>query len=286
MHLVWSYGTILAKTAVGSSFERQSTGNTVGMAEELVRQGIFTTEVLEFLRVCILARLNLAIAGPPRSGKRMLLHTLVDLISSDGQILAIQNPDEPSLECKGITTLRANLHPDQGKHRIPRDYLLTLAPKMHPQGLLLDGVDGSEAVALLKLLLAMDGVWFSIIAESPEDALDRLEDWVLVHGAELGADMIRRILSTSLHLVIQLGKARDGVPTIVSLTEVGEIERDAPALRDIFVRQNLGLKETASRGVLRPTGIKPHFLDRMEMLGISIPEGIFIQPHSKNGAAS
>jgi hypothetical protein len=67
---------------------------------------------------------------------------------------------------------------------------------------------------------------------------------------------------------------------------VGQVETDAPALRDIFVRQNLGLKETAPRGVLRPTGIKPHFLNRMEMLGISIPEGIFIQPHSKNGAAS
>lgn len=256
------------------------------MAEELVRQDIITTEVLEFLRVCILARLNLAIAGPPRSGKRMLLHALVDLAGGNGQILAIQNPDEPSLECKGITTLRANLHPDQGKHGIPRDYLLTLAPKMHPQGLLLDGVDGSEAAALLKLLLAMDGVWFSIIAECPKDALSRLENLVLLHGAELGTDMIRRILSTSLHLIIQLGKPQDGAPTIVSLTEVVEVERDAPALRDIFVRQNMRLEETASRGLLRPTGIRPHFIDRMEMLGISIPEGIFIQPPSKRGAAS
>ena len=267
---------MVAHTAVGTSQDDHSAGITAFKAEGLVRQGFVTAQALAFLRACVQARLNLAISGPPGSGKRSLLYALVSLADCDGQILAIQNPDEPALERKGITTLRANLDPPEGQQRITRHYLLTIVPKMQPQGLVLDRVDGAEAVPLLKLLLAMNGVIFSIVAESPEDTLCKLESWGLLHGNGLDSRAIRRILSTSLDLIIQLVKRDTESAVVASLTEVIEFESDTPTLRDIFLLQDVQRHEAEPGGELRPTGTKPQFLDRLKMLGISLPKDAFV----------
>ncbi len=254
--------------------------------EILAEHAIITPQTFEFLKACLAAKLNLAISGPSRSGKRKLLHALVSLLPSDEQILAIQNPDEPPMTGKRITTLRANLSPGHGKHIITRHYLLNLVPKMHPQRLLLDRVQGREAVPLLKMLFAMDGVVFSIVADSPKDALSNLERMLLLSEAGLDISMIRRVLCSSLDMIIQLQRLRDGSATIVNLTEVPEMEDDTIVLREIFLHQEIKQKERAPSGLLRPTGIRPQFSDRMEMLGISLPDEMFISPSNKKGAAS
>lgn len=247
-------------------------------ARSLVERGIITVCALEFLEICLASRLNLAISGPSQSGKRALLHSLVPYMAGDGQILAVQNPDEPSLERPGITSLRAHLESGDGSPSISRQYLLTLVPKMHPMGLLLDRVQGAEAVPLIRLLLAMDGVMFSIVAESPADALLTLENLARVHGENLEPGLTRRILSTALQVIVQLGTVRDGGTVVVSVTEVAEAEEGRHVLRDIFVYRDPELPDNGEAGRedrLRPTGVRPLFLDRIETLGIQIPEHIF-----------
>ncbi len=260
---------------MGTSQDDQSTPSTVLEADDLVQQGFITVGGLRFLRACIQARLNIAISGSACTGKWTLLQALASLVDDDGQLLAVQNPQEPPLERKGVTSLRANLHPPDGLQRVTRHYLLTIAPKMHPQGLILDKVEGAEAVPLLKLLLAMDLVLFSIAAESPRDALSKLEDWGLLHGGELDRRMIRRILSTSLDLIIHLVRSNEGSPVVSSITEVVEWETDAPTLRDIFLLKDVEPQEREPGPELRPTGTKPQFLDRLTTLGISLPEDFF-----------
>lgn len=260
---------------MGTSQDDQSTPISVLKADDLVQQGFITAGALTFLDACIQARLNIAISGPPHSGKWTLLQALLSLVNADGQLLAIQNPQEPPLERKGVTVLRANLHPPEGLQRVTRHYLLTIAPKMHPQGLILDKVEGAEAVPLLKLLVAMDLVIFSIVAESPEDTLLKLEDWGLLHGVELNRRMIRRILSTSLDLIIHL-RGNEGSPVVSSITEVMEWETNGPTLRDIFVREDVEPQEGERSAELQPTGTRPQFLDRLEMLGTSLPEDFFV----------
>ena len=244
-------------------------------AEGLIQQGVITPQALEFLEACLQVRLNLAISGPPESGKRRLLQALLSLLPDDEQALAIQNPDEPPLEMRGITTLRASLSPSKGKHLITRYYLLSLAPKMHPQRLLLDRVQGSEALPLLKLLFAMNGVVFSIVADSPKDALVSLEKMIVLSEGGLDVNVIRRILSTSLDLIIQLEGAQAGFAKVVNLTELSEIEDDAIVLRDIFLRREINEAKDKSLSLLSPTGIRPRFIDRMQALGICLPMEMF-----------
>ncbi len=257
----------------------QSSDKASPDAGSLVEKGILTGRALDFLELCLSSRLNLAVSGPPGSGKRALLHSLIPYMAGDGQILAVQSPDEPSLERPGITSLRAHLESEDGGPGISRHYLLSLVPKMHPTGLLLDRVAGAEAVALIRLLLTMDGVMFSIVAESPADALLTLETLARTHaeGAEPG--LAGRILSTALQLIVQLGTVRDGGTVVVSLTEVAEAEEGCRVLRDIFAYQGPELPENRGIGPgehLRPTGVRPLFLHRIETLGIPVPEHIFL----------
>jgi pilus assembly protein CpaF len=258
---------------VNASPEPQSATGTSLEAESLVEQGVLTAQALEFLRACIEARLNLAISGAEGSGKRMLLHALSSYLVDDGEVLAIQNPDEPSLDRRGITVLQAHLDGDGAKPAIHRHYLLSLVPKMHPTGLILDRVEGAETIPLLRLLFAMHGVLFTIVADSARDALLRLEELARAHGDGSASVLSARMLSSGLDLVVHLGKRPEGLPVALSLTEVAEGEDDSHLLREVFTCGRLD--ENQSPRSLRPTGLKPLFLSRTESLGISMPDDLF-----------
>ena len=229
--------------------------------DDLVQHGVITPKAMEFLEGCLVARLNVAISGPPDSGKSTLLWALLSLLTEDEEVLVVQNPDDPCLEGRRITTLRANLSLDRDGPGISRRYLLSLAPKMHPRGLVVDRVQGLEAVPLLRLLFAMDGIVFSIAADSPEDAVCNLEEMVLLTETRLDSSIVRRVLSQSLDLIIQVDRARDGGTKIVSLTEVVGVESDSLMLRNIFFLRTVDEGGTESVNLLVPTGIQPQFMD-------------------------
>jgi pilus assembly protein CpaF len=243
-------------------------------------KGLLTGRALEFVEACLQARLNMAISGPAGSGKRALLYSLASDLDLDGQILVVQSPDEPSLECRGITSLRARLPDQDGSPGITRSYLLTLVPKMHPTGLILDRVDGAEVAPLLPLLLAMDGIVFSIIADSPLNALLKLEALADAHGAQGQRSVTRRILSAGLHLILQLDLPSGGSARAISLTEILGPDQEQYSLRDIFACEDSQVGSSGpqpDREGLRPTGVKPSFLHRMETLGVELGDHLFSQ---------
>ena len=249
--------------------------------DDLVQHGVITPKAMEFLEGCLVARLNVAISGPPDSGKRTLLCAILSLLTEDEEVLVVQNPDDPCLEGRRITSLRANLSLGREGPGISRRYLLSLAPKMHPRGLVVDRVQGLEAVPLLRLLFAMDGIVFSIAADSPEDAVRNLEEMVLLTETRLDSSIVRRVLSQSLDLIIQVDRARDGDTKIVSLTEVVGVESDSLMLRNIFFLRTVDEGGTESVNLLVPTGIQPQFMDRLEMRGVCLPAEMFTQTDEK-----
>jgi Flp pilus assembly CpaF family ATPase len=265
-------------TGVNDSTEHQSAESIALDAEKLNRAGVLPSHALELLQAALAARLNVAISGPEGSGKRNLLHSLVPYMACDGQILAVQNPDEPLLERRGVTSLRAHPDAEDDCPRIGRRYLLSLVPRMHPTGLILDRVSGAEAVPLLRLLLSMDGIVFSIAAESPQDVLDTLVNLERVYGERQDSGLAIRILSTALQLVVQLDTARDGSSLVVSLTEVAQAEDGCHVLREIFTGGELEPPDDGEAGsprTLCATGVRPLFLRRLEELGIPVPDHIF-----------
>jgi pilus assembly protein CpaF len=244
----------------------------------LVIGGILTRRALEFLEACVYSRLNVAVCGPEGCGKRAVLHALVSCMDSDGQILAVQNPDERWLEHKSVTPLRARLGPEGGAPGISRRYLLSLVPKMHPTGLIVDQVEGEEVVALLQLLLNMDGIIFSVTAESAVDALRKLEELARLHGTDARPSVIRRILSTDLQLVVELSKLPSGRATAVRFAEVRETDQGHYSLCDIFVSADEEVQADGAADTqcaLRPTGALPVFLSRMTALGICLTDNFF-----------
>jgi pilus assembly protein CpaF len=280
LHLLLPSDRICGTKAVDDSPRHPSSIGTPPDAGGLIERGVLTAQALEFLKACFAARLNLAISGVEGSGKRVLLHALASCLASDGQILAVQNADEPSLEREGITALKAHADPDDSGPGISRHYLLSLVPKMHPTGLILDRVEGDEAILLLRLLFTMNGVLFTIVADSPQDALLRLEELGVAHGEGLDSGLTKRMLSTGLDLIIQLGRSPNSSSAVFSLTEVAEAQQDDRLLREIFARGSLegseaAKTETGGQSPLRPTGVKPLFLDRVESLGISLPNHLF-----------
>jgi Flp pilus assembly CpaF family ATPase len=202
-------------------------------------------------------------------------------MADDGQIVAVQNPGEPSLEARAFTSLRAHPDGEEGAPGITRRYLLSLVPKMHPTGLILDRVEGPEAASLLRLLLVMDGVVFSIDAESPQDVLRTLERQACEHGEGIQPLIAKRMLSTGLDLIIQLGSPMEGNCEVLGITEVAEAEEEGQVLRDIFTCEGEGpieYQQGPSMCRLRPTGKRPSFLSRIEALGIGVSEHLFAEP--------
>jgi pilus assembly protein CpaF len=278
LHHLRESDRIVGNLAVNASPEPQPATGTSLEAESLVEKGVLTAQALEFLRACIWARLNVAISGAEGSGKRMLLHALSSCLVNDGEVLAVQNPEEPSLDRKGITVLQAHLDGDGPGPGINRHYLLSLVPKMHPTGLIIDRVEGVEAMPLLRLLFAMNGVLFTIVADSAHDALLRLEQLAIAHAGSTDAVLTGRMLSTGLDLVVHLGEWPEGLPIALSLTEVAEADDESHVLREIFTLERSDESQAAereSRSPLRPTGLRPLFLGRMESLGISFPDDLF-----------
>lgn len=244
----------------------------------LVKQGVLTRRALEFLEACVYSRLNVAVCGPHGCGKRAILHALVSSMNCDGQILAVQNPDEPWLEHKSVTPLRARLPTEDDGPGISRRYLLGLVPKMHPTGLIVDQVEGEEVVALLQLLLTMDGVLFSVNAGSAMDALLKLEELALLHGTDVRPSVIRRVLSTTLHLIVQLDESPSGQATALRLAEVRETDQDDYSLCDIFLSTDDEVQADGAADLqcaLRPTGARPMFLSRMRALGVCLGDDLF-----------
>jgi pilus assembly protein CpaF len=244
--------------------------------EKLIEIGTITPEAVEFLKACIIARLNIVISGGTGSGKTTLLNVLSGFIPNDERIITIENAAELQLRQEHVVTLETRPPNIEGKGEVTMRDLVINALRMRPDRIIVGEVRGGEALDMLQAMnTGHDGSLTTLHANSPRDALSRLETMVLMAGIEIPIKAIRQQIASALDLIVHVERLRDGSRKVVQITEVQGMEGDTIVLQDIFVFEQTGIEDGKIVGRLRPTGIRPKFMEKIEAAGIYLPPDIF-----------
>ncbi len=244
--------------------------------EQLVQLGTVTAESLQFLKACVESRLNIVISGGTGSGKTTLLNVLSGFIPSDERILTIENAAELQLRQEHVVTLESRPPNIEGRGEITIRQLVVNALRMRPDRIIVGEIRDDAALDMLQAMnTGHDGSMTTLHSNSPRDTLSRLETMVLMAGMELPVRAIREQVTSAIDMVIHQERMRDGSRKVVSVTEVSGMEGDVITTTDIFVFEQTGFENGKVLGRLRPTGLRPKFMDKIEGSGIHLPPSIF-----------
>jgi pilus assembly protein CpaF len=243
---------------------------------DLVRNGSLSDEMAEFMQSCVRARLNLIVSGGTGSGKTTLLNVLSSFIPDDERIVTIEDAAELQLNKDHLVSLEARPANIEGKGRVTIRDLVSNALRMRPDRIVVGEVRGGEALDMLSAMnTGHDGSMTTAHANSPRDVLARLETMVLMAGMDLPLKAVRDQISKAVDLVVQAARLQDGTRRITHISEIQGMEGDVITMQDIFEFEQTGFREGRVIGQLRPTGIRPKFVERFAALGIDLPLNLF-----------
>lgn len=243
---------------------------------ELIEKGTFTAEFVELIKACVQGKLNILISGGTGTGKTTLLNVISAFIHTDERILTIEDAAELQLRQKHVIRLETRPPNIEGRGEVTRRDLVINALRMRPDRILIGEVRGGEALDMLQAMnTGHEGSMTTVHANSPRDALHRLETMVLMAGFDLPLRAIREQISSALDLIIQLDRARDGVRRVVSVVEIQAMEGDVVVTQEIFRFEATGVRDGQTLGTFRPTGIRPKFTEKLEKAGLFLPPKVF-----------
>ncbi len=244
--------------------------------EDLIRYGSISEEVAEFLRACVVSRLNIVVSGGTGSGKTTLLNILSGYIPDDERIVTVENAAELQLKQEHVVTLESRPPNIEGKGEVSIRDLVINCLRMRPDRIVVGECRGGEALDMLQAMnTGHDGSLTTLHANTPRDALKRLETMVLMAGMELPVRAIREQIASAVQLIVQQERMRDGSRKVTYVTEVQGMEGDVIVTSDIFEFVQAGFEAGKVIGRLRPTGIRPKFMKQIEETNIFLPPEIF-----------
>jgi pilus assembly protein CpaF len=247
--------------------------------EDLIRFGTATPEMFEFLEACVKARLNIFVSGGTGSGKTTELNILSSFIPDDERIVTIEDAAELQLRQEHVITLESRPSNIEGKGAVPIRELVRNALRMRPDRIIVGECRSGEALDMLQAMnTGHDGSMSTGHANSPRDMLSRLETMVLMAGMDLPLRAIREQIASAVDLIVHQNRLKDGSRKIVNITEVQGMEGDVIVMQDIFVFEQTGVVEGKIEGKLRPTGIRPKFVEKFDAAGIHLPPNVFGSP--------
>src|ERR1700694_3834975 len=246
---------------------RKFSASPYGM-DDLIRFGSLSLEAAAFLRASVMARANLLISGGSSSGKTTLLNALATSIPEDERIVTIEEAAELRLPQGHVCRLECI---QAGEKTMTVRQLVRHAVRMRPDRLIVGEVRGGEALDMLQAMnTGHDGAMSTIHANSPRDALSRMETLVLMAGLDLPVRAIRQQVRGAIHLVVHVGRLADGRRKFLSIAELTGFEDQTIALQELFVSETGGAAQGRTR--LAPTGIRPQIMDKIHQLGRLYPK--------------
>jgi pilus assembly protein CpaF len=231
----------------------------------------------DFLRACVLGRLNIIISGGTGSGKTTFLNVLSGFIPEEERIVTIEDAAELQLQQDHVVRLETKLASTEGHGAVSIRELVRNSLRMRPDRIVVGECRGGEALDMLQAMnTGQDGSLTTIHANSPRDALSRLETLVMMAGMDLPLKIVRQQISSAVDVIVQMSRLRGGARTITAIAEVAGMEGDVIVLSDIFKLNQTGVDpEGKIIGQHKATGIRPLFGPRLEAAGFKLGADIF-----------
>jgi pilus assembly protein CpaF len=243
---------------------------------QLVEFGSVTQTMVEFLRACVLARLNIVISGGTGSGKTTLLNVLSSFIPEDERIVTVEDAAELQLQQEHVVRLETKVASTDGRGAVTIRDLVRNCLRMRPDRIIVGECRGGEALDMLQAMnTGHDGSLTTVHSNSPRDCLARIETLVLMAGMDLPVKVIRQQIASAVDLIVQQTRLKDGSRKVTAITEVAGMEGDTVVLTDVFKFEQTGVKDGKIQGDLKPTGIRPLFMPRLEAAGLKLGPEVF-----------
>jgi pilus assembly protein CpaF len=261
---------------VGPTITIRKFSATPFTVNDLVGFGTATSEMFDFLRACVEAKLNIFVSGGTGSGKTTTLNVISSFIPEEERIITIEDAAELQLDQRHVVTLEARPPNLEGTGEITIRDLLRNSLHMRPDRIIVGECRSGEALDMLQAMtVGQEGSLSTGHANSPPDMLRRLETMVLMAGVDLPLRSIREQIASAVDLIVHTARLKDGTRKIVNITEVYGIEEDEILLHDIFEFEQTGYVDGKIEGNLKPTGIRPTFMPRFKQRAIPLPEDEF-----------
>jgi pilus assembly protein CpaF len=245
--------------------------------DQLIEYGSITRNMADFVRACVIGRLNIIISGGTGSGKTTLLNVLSGFIPENERIVTIEDAAELRLQQDHVVRLEVKPIDLEGLHSVTIRDLVRNSLRMRPDRIIVGEVRGGEALDMLQAMnTGHDGSLTTLHANSPRDTISRLETMCLMSGMELPLKVVREQIAAAIDLIIQQTRLKDGARKVTSITEVAGMEGDTVVMTEIFRFEQTGLDPDGKvLGELKPTGIRPLFGPRLEMAGFKLTPEMF-----------
>jgi pilus assembly protein CpaF len=246
-------------------------------ADDLLHNNTLTPSMLELLRGCVKARLNILVSGGTGAGKTTFLNVLSSYISNRERIVTVEDAAELQLHQDHVVRLETRPANIEGRGAIAQRQLVINSLRMRPDRIIVGEVRGEEALDMLQAMnTGHDGSLTTIHANTPRDALSRLETMVAMASLNIPDSAIRRQIASAIDVVVQISRQSDGGRKVVSMAEITGMESGIVSMQDIFVFQKRGVKDNGEViGEFMPTGIRPKFAEKLQVSGIHLPISIF-----------